>query len=394
MTKNEKELLKLKSAIQKILVNMNEETHINKAKFVKILKKYAFLELKKEYILDCKIPKVYYEEMNYDAFGYFEFDDNSLRINQNCFNKYEDIMLSIDTIFHEMRHFAQYCGKRKDDEQLNLNDGFSIYCQDLVFALTHFAIKNTNIKLKQLKMKTINPNSEEFDNYFGRIYDKYHFMINDKYVASDEELDARQFALNCIYDIVFDIDKTKLNETELANLKNILDFVSDLFGREESGNLYTEASHSFPQQELIKEIKCLQKDIVEEFPMIFDTLATNGQYFVDMQNDNNFDISLALNQSLFFNYDEKLAHKLVGSYLTAIQDKNSLANRMFIDQLKYHDRIDDLYAFTNFELNAEETFIILDCYGKVMGNKLIKSWASDKQQYNKYLASMQKGIEK
>lgn len=347
MTEDEKRIQIVKKTIQKILVNMNEQSHIDKMKFATLLKEYAFLILKKEYVIKGKMPEVHFIPLSEDIFGYFDVGDHNLKISMDAFKKYDNIIESMDSIFHEMRHFAQYTSKRKDKDNINVTGGENIY-PDFVYALTLTSVKSLLNAKHNLKMQK-RMNDDELEVYFNKEYNKYNYYINHKYYVSDEEMDARQFAINLLYELIFDIDKNKLSATELNNLNNLIDMVGKKFAEEETNILFCESNFSISKEDMDKEIKHMQNEILKCYPEIFEDIATRGEEIMVSSLENYYDVSLALTQSLNFCYDDKLANKLVDSYLIAINNEE-----MFADTLHYISRISDLCKYTNFRLKEED----------------------------------------
>lgn len=354
MTEDEKRIQLLKRTIQKILVNMNGESHINKMRLVTLLKEYAYLTLKKEYVIKAKMPEVHFIFLGEDIFGYFDVEDHNLKISVDAFNEYTTIIESIDSVFHEMRHYAQYLCKRKDKDDFNVSGGEPLY-SDLVYALTLTSIKSllrAKIKLKMQKRLS----DDELESYFNKEYNRYYYYINHKYFVSDEEMDARQFAISLIYDLVFNIDKTKLNERELANLNNLIDMAKEHFNEEEINILFCESYYSIPKEEIDKEIKHMQKEILKNNPTIFEDIATKGEEIMVSSVEDYYDYTLALTHSLVFCYDDKLAQKLVESYMIAIKNEE-----MFADALHYTNRILNLCEYTEYKLSKEDA---KTCFGE------------------------------
>ena len=98
----------------------------------------------------------------------------------------------------------------------------------------------------------------------------------------------------------------------------------------------------------------------------------------------NFDVSETLSQSLVYVYNDKLAHKLVKSYLNVINNDPATA-----DICGYMNQMVSIYIYTDFEFTKEELqeFIGNNNKDTIQLYNLMKK---NKKEYKEYMTEEEK----
>ena len=120
MTENERLEKVYKNSLVQIITNMDENASIDKMKIINLVRNYAYLLLCKEYNLNGKKPNIDFFDDEYIE-GFFDYNSLKIVLGSTSFTKRENIIEDIDTIVHEMRHYAQFVATRKDKETINNN---------------------------------------------------------------------------------------------------------------------------------------------------------------------------------------------------------------------------------------------------------------------------------
>lgn len=197
-------------------------------------------------------------------------------------------------------------------------------------------------------------------------------------------MDARSFSVNTLYDLLFNVDETKFNQTELKNIEFFREKARSAFEDEEEVLFNTESTFAIPKQAMDNEIIALQNNIIQNHPDIFDAIA-NDQDKLDLINSEmKFDARLALVESLTFMYNDQIAHKLMSSLLESI--KNDSENALLYD---YYSDVSNLYVFSNFQFNQEELEKFSN--GGSSGNdEVISILNKNRKIYNEYLQDVER----
>lgn len=377
MAQEEKLEKEYKQALIKILASTNEDTHLNKMKMIDLVKKYVFLLLGKEYKLNkINMPRVEFFDDD-EVEGYFDHNSSTIQINEASFLNRETLIEDIDTIFHEMRHFAQYVADRKDNDKLSRNKTTLPRGSALVNALTYTNFNSEDFgKLAKGDVK--------MQNKYFVTFDKYFHSLNKLYYLRDVEMDARSFSANTLYDLLFDIDLSKFNQNELKNLEFFREKASQVFQDEEDVLFNTEATFAIPKQAINEEIINLQNNLIEKYPNIFDAIAKNQEELDVIDCEMHYDVRLALVESLAFVYNDSLAHKLMNSFLASI--KNDSENALLYN---YYNDIMNIYVYSNFQFTKEELKKFID--GDIVENdEIINMLNKNRKMYKDYLQEIEK----
>ena len=185
------------------------------------------------------------------------------------------------------------------------------------------------------------------------------------------------------YDIM-NIDKSKFNERQLKNLDYFLDCAEKVFEDEQEALFNSEASFAICKQGINKDIVKLQSTIIKKCPYIFDAIVSNFDRKMYADAMMNFDVSETLSQSLVYVYNDKLAHKLVKSYLNVINNDPATA-----DICGYMNQMVSIYIYTDFEFTKEELqeFIGNNNKDTIQLYNLMKK---NKKEYKEYMTEEEK----
>ena len=375
MTENERLEKVYKNSLVQIITNMDENASIDKMKIINLVRNYAYLLLCKEYNLNGKKPEIDFFDDEYVE-GYFDYNSLKIVLGNESFTKRETLIEDIDTIVHEMRHYAQFLATRKDKETINNSKVTLPICSQLINAMALNSL--TSDELEKLSLK-----DEKVLFKYSTNYNKYFYYLNKYYYLREIEMDARSFSVNTLYDLLVDIDKSKFNERQLKNLDYFLDCAEKVFEDEQEALSNSEANFAICKQGITKDVVRLQSDIVKKCPYIFDAIANNFDREIYADAIMNFDVSETLSQSLVYAYNDKLAHKLVKSYLNVINNDPATA-----DLCGYVLQMACIYVYTDFEFTREEQqeFINNNKYTIQLYNLMKKN----KKEYKEYMAEEEK----
>lgn len=375
MTQEEKLEKEYKQTLVKILANTNEDTHLNKMKMIDFVKKYVFLLLSKEYKLNkINMPRVEFFDDD-EVEGYFDYNSLTIQLSEASFLNRETLIEDIDTIFHEMRHFAQYVADRKDNDKLSRNKATLPRGSAIVNALTY-----SNLNSKEIEKLSKGDTKAQYK-YFVN-FDKYFHYFNKLYYLRDVEMDARSFSANTLYDLLFDIDVSKFNQNEQKNLEFFREKASQVFQDEEDVLFNTEATFVIPKQTMDKEIINLQNNIIEKYPNIFDAIAKNQEELDVIDCEMHYDVRSALVESLAFVYNDELAHKLMNSFLESIENDSEYASFN-----NYYNDIINIYVYSNFKFTKEE--LNKFTFDDVQSDKIISMLNNNRKMYKEYLQEIE-----
>ena len=143
-------------------------------KLIDLVKRYTILLLGKEYKLNKNnMPIVQFFDDN-EVEGYFDHNSLTIQLNEASFLYRETLIDDIDTLFHELRHYAQYVAQRKDNESLNKNTTSLPRGSMLVKALTISNFTNDEIE-KLIK------DDDKIKFKYNVNFDKYFYYLNKLY---------------------------------------------------------------------------------------------------------------------------------------------------------------------------------------------------------------------
>ena len=376
MTENERLEKIYKNSLVQIITNMDENASIDKMKIINLVRNYAYLLLCKEYNLNGKKPNIDFFDDEYIE-GYFDYNSLKIVLGSTSFTKRENIIEDIDTIVHEMRHYAQFVATRKDKETINNSKVTLPQSTQLVNAMALNSL--TSDELEKLVLR-----DEKILLKYSTNYNKYFYYLNKFYYLREVELDARSFSLSTLYDLLVDIDKSKFNERQLKNLDYFLDCAEKVFEDEQEALFNSEANFAISKQGINKDIVKLQSTIIKKCPYIFDAIANNFDRKMYADEMMNFDVSESLSQSLIYVYNDKLAHKLVKSYLNVINNDPATA-----DICGYMNQMVSIYIYTDFEFTKEELqeFVGNNNKDTIQLYNLMKK---NKKEYKEYMTEEEK----
>lgn len=376
MTENERLEKIYKNSLVQIITNMDENASIDKMKIINLVRNYAYLLLCKEYNLNGKKPNIDFFDDEYIE-GYFDYNSLKIVLGSTSFTKRENIIEDIDTIVHEMRHYAQFVATRKDKETINNSKVTLPQSTQLVNAMALNSL--TSDELEKLVLR-----DEKILFKYSTNYNKYFYYLNKFYYLREVELDARSFSLSTLYDLLVDIDKSKFNERQLKNLDYFLDCAEKVFEDEQEALFNSEANFAICKQGINKDIVKLQSTIIKKCPYIFDAIANNFDRKMYADEMMNFDVSESLSQSLVYVYNDKLAHKLVKSYLNVINNDPATA-----DICGYMNQMVSIYIYTDFEFTKEELqeFVGNNNKDTIQLYNLMKK---NKKEYKEYMTEEEK----
>ncbi len=344
-----------KQKLLRYVLSLNENSHINKVKMIELVKNYVLDVLMDEYNIKVELPYITFDEEGYADGGYNA--NNSISLAQNTFTKYQNVVEDINTLAHELRHFAQIKAKRKDKDIDNIVLVRSPERYALEAALTFNCISKGMSDEAKINILL-----------------KYHFYLNHDYYEKPFEMDARCFAVNAIYDLFQNIEDIKLSQTEKQNLDKLEKYIQDVFDYEEKIQFLCDSNIQIPKESIKQEVCELQKIVLSENSNILNLIAKNNvKELVALNEKYKFDVSRFLNQSLQLNYNDKLAHKLLQANLVALSDS------LNFDKYTSFDSIKELYCFTDVQFNEKE-------------NEVLKTIIDD-EQYN-LLTTIKKEVAK
>lgn len=355
----------LKCSLVKIIANIDENSHIDKLKVLRAAADYVLCILSKEYNLSLN------KKLSFDFFtsassaGYFDTSSRKIMLDIDCFTKRDALINDLDTIIHEMRHYAQYSLKRIDGDSLCMNSISMQNCSELAAALAINGMLGTNVT------------KQNFARIYNKSYYKYYYYLNKLYYNRDVEMDARAYSINTIYDLLYDIDSIKLNDREQKNLEYFRSLAETIFNDEEENMTYTDASIAIPQKAIEAEVFKLQKDIINSFPNLFDIISTNLDELTKIDKNYGCDVCAALVQSLSVSYDDTLAHKLMQSFIVSIKNDTLVSNVK-----EYYQKVCNLYVYTDFNFTEKEIEILFG--GNTNKDKNLSVLGKAKRQYKEY----------
>lgn len=339
MVDKQKQLEKLyKLKLINYLLSLNQNSRIEKIKVITLAKDYFLQVLKNEYIVNTKEPMFIFEDRGASVAGGYT-ENNEIILYINTFGNYKYLMDDILTIAHELRHFAQFNCQRKDKDKLNGKLISSPHRLELCKALFFQQLYCNGVK------EPI-PNVDKIFRQHDLIWLKYHYLLEDGYYNKEFEMDARGFATNAIYDLLFDIDESKLSIEQLENLYSLRKSIEQSLLEEEETLLYLDANSSISEQGLKKDVSYFQQRMKNKIPKIIGLLKTQPEALIIINDAFHYDLVEAITQSLQIVYDDKLAHDLFNALLYAYSD-----NR---DNKQLGKLLLDMYIYTDIKLNNLE----------------------------------------
>ena len=345
----------LKNELLKYVLSLNENSVINYRRIVNLIKGYVGYLLNKEFILPEKFPQICIDVDSPGNFACYTYQ-NTISVSEEIFSYYDKIVRDIALLAHELRHFAQIKGTRRDRMKYSGVMDYSIFYDDLATAMATLSYdkKTSLIAKNKQEMKKFEALCKKYDYYFSR-----------KYFLKQEEMDARQFSCNLLYDL-FENVTISLTPTESIKLQKLQQDVLTQFDYEDEIINYSNANASISKKGLKKDVELLQKTILDELPNIYNLIKLDSSELFVYTLSNYYDPVQALSLSLEYAYNDELAHKLFTTFLEACRNSD-LFN-------KYNQSMVSIYNLKKFKPNDYENALLDNFQNlKSIKKELIKS---------------------
>ena len=345
----------LKNELLKYVLSLNENSVINYRRIVNLIKGYVGYLLNKEFILPEKFPKICIDPYTSGNFACYTYN-NTIIVSEEIFSYYDKIVRDIYKLAHELRHFAQFKGTRRDRMK---------YCTVMEYAISYDDLSTAMATLSFNKNLSLIAKNKQEMKKFEALCKKYDYYFSRKYFLKQEEMDARQFGYNLIYDI-FENVTISLTPTEAIKLQKLQQDASTLFNHENEIIDYVSANASISKKGIKEDVKLLQKTILDKLPNIYNLIKFDSSELFVYTLSNYYDPVQALSLSLKYAYNDELAHKLFTTFLEACRDTD-LFN-------KYNQSMVSIYNLKKFKPNDYENALLDNFQNlKSIKKELIKS---------------------
>ncbi len=293
------------------LANENNSEFFASNKIIKLFEQYIINKLKQEYQFDSDIqvpPIKYSSRIGHSESGAYNANTNEILVPTSFGQDQQKIILNFNTLAHELRHFAQAKGKRKDGLTLNPT-----------ILQTHFNSLNAAVSYENLTEEEKLEATKGTDTPAHRkYYEKgmYYNLIADRAYYDDEvEMDARGFALTQTLEFFDFINNPDLHLRNTI-LKEIYNKQLDSITNGEREKLELSETTSDEEYKIYQNnVKALRESILAKYPDLLDLYANNYNQFLQICEKQPYKLFTVLCQSLEVSYDDKFAHKLVDSYI-------------------------------------------------------------------------------
>ncbi len=344
----------LKNELLKYVLYLNENSIINYKKIVSLIKGYVGYLLSKEFKLPEKFPKIY-KEVGTPVNSACYTENNTIIVSKGVFTYYNQIVRDISLLAHELRHFAQVKGTRRDGMKYSGVMDNSILYDDLSTAMATLSFNERPILLAK--------NKQDIQK-FEALSRKYNYFFARKYYLKQEEMDARQFSCNLLYEL-FENVTMPLTSSQKNKLQNLQQEVLAQFDYENEIIDYIGANSTISKKGLKEDVKLVQKTILNKLPNIYNLIKFDSSELFRYTINNCYNPVQALSLSLEYAYDNEPAHNLFTTFLKACQGAG-LFN-------KYNQSMTCIFNLKKFELNDYEKNLLNNENLKYVKKELIKS---------------------
>ena len=344
-------------------------------KIIKLFEQYIINKLKQEYLFDSdtQVPSIKYSpKIGHAESGAYNRNTNEILVPSGFGQDQQAIILNFNTLAHELRHFAQAKGKRKDGLTLNP----TILQTNLNSLNSALSYKNLTEQEKLEATKGADTPAHR------KYYDKgmyYNLIAARDYYDDEVEMDARGFALTQTLELFDFINNPDLHLSN-KKLKEIYNKQLEATTESEREKLELSETTSDEEYEIYSNsVKDLRESILAKYPDILDLYANDHKQYLQICKKQPYKLFTILCQSLEISYDDQFAHKLVDSYIESYS-KNAEASAEFSEFMRM------LYV-TPIELTETQRSNIQFLFGQ----KALKT-IDEMQEYSREKMSTQNRI--
>ena len=282
-------------------------------------------DLRKEYNISFDDLEVVFEE-DYESCGSY----SNGKISFNYMLNDDNLIDNLITIAHELRHYAQDNGIRKD-----LEDGVKPLDK-------HYIIPDTSIIDCYFMLKNLKPEDKKNLGIFN-LNQRLKAFLCKGYYGSELEMDARGYSLNFVSDLLETINEKDLTKEEKTLLKGCSKALEQQLETEGDIIMWLENGNKQIDNACVRQIKTMQQEILdsEKFKFALEYNLKGNSLLISLVG---VDYLNGVIQSLEFAYNDDLAHEMFSNF---VRSYDSLPgwNYGFLTRL---------YARTKIELTQDE----------------------------------------